>query len=224
MNNLKSYREVINESLGGGRDTTRPNREKTFTYNKTVILDGSLFKLGKDQIDTNNTQFKQAVEILKPLRDSEIEVTGSASAVGQSTGFDNKKLALARANNFVAALKKAGVDTSNYIIKSKIGKATVPNSPEADAEQKVEFKLIQAAEGIKWEKAIDNTAIVLPKIGKIKDVLPPEIDDTKMEYMVFKVTYKKGKKNEISDRIYNLKNFGVIVNDVTSVYYKCLSK
>ena len=224
MNNIKSYKEVINESLGGGRDTTRSNREKTFTYNKIVILDGSLFKLGKDEIDTNNTQFKQAVEILKPLRNSKIEVTGSASAVGQSTGFDNKKLALDRANNFVAALKKAGVDTSSYIIKSKVGKATVPNSPEADAEQKVEFKLLRAAEGIKWEKAIDNTAIVLPKIGKIKDVLPPKIEDVTREYKVFRVEYEKGRKNEILAKIQELKKLEVTLTDVTSVYYKCLLK
>ena len=63
MNNIKSFNELINESLGGGRDTTRPGGVKSFNYNRVVVLDGSLFKLGKDQIDTNNEQFKKAVEI-----------------------------------------------------------------------------------------------------------------------------------------------------------------
>jgi hypothetical protein len=222
MNNIKSYKELINESLGGGRDTTRPGGVKTFSYNKVVVLDGSLFKLGKDQIDTNNIQFKQAVEILKPLRNSEIEVTGSASAVGESSGFDNKKLALDRANNFIEALKKAGVDTSAYRVKIKVGKATVPNSPEADAEQNVKFKLLRAAEGIRFEQAIDNTATVkIPKI-KIKDVDPPKIEDKTMEYMVFKLTYKKEKKNEIQKKIEEIKKLGVTAENVTSIYFNCV--
>lgn len=220
MNNIKSFNELINESLGGGRDTTRPGGVKSFNYNRVVVLDGSLFKLGKDQIDTNNEQFKKAVEILKPLRDSKIEITGSASAVGSDKGFDNKKLALDRAKNFVEALKKSGVDTKNYIIKSTVGKATIANSPEANAEQNVKFKMKEAAEGLKFEQAIDNTATLKPKIDKIKDVSPPKIEDPTMEYMVYKFTFKKGKSKEVYNKIAEVKKLGASLENVTAEYSK----
>ena len=66
LSNFES--DEINESLGGGRDSTKEGGVKNFNYSKIVKLDGSLFKLGKDQIDTTNPQFQRAVEILKPMR------------------------------------------------------------------------------------------------------------------------------------------------------------
>jgi outer membrane protein OmpA-like peptidoglycan-associated protein len=126
MKNIKSYSDLVNESLNEdniGSAYTRQD-QLTFTPGSTTILDGSLFKLGKDQIDTNNSQFKKAVDLLKPLGTPIITIQGGASAVGNDKGFDNMGLAKRRAENFVRALKAAGVDTSLYITKSGVGTAT----------------------------------------------------------------------------------------------------
>ena len=224
MNNMKSFQahqESLDESLGGGRDSTKSGGVKNFNFNKIVKLDGNLFKLGKDEIDTNNIQFTKAINILKPLKDSEIEVIGSASAVGNDKGFDNSALAKKRADNFVEALKKAGVNTTNYKIKSVVGKATVPNSKEADREQNVTFQLIKKGSSIRFELERDNTATVQPRIHRIMKVIPPVIKDGDYEFSVVRITHPKGKRAEIlktlNTAIKPLRAFG---QDVTEEYLK----
>jgi hypothetical protein len=219
------YSNDLNESLGGGRDSTKEGGVKNFNYSKIVVLDGSLFKLGKDEIDTDNDQFKRAVEILKPMKDSSIVVTGSASAVGNDKGYDNKKLAADRAKNFVAALKSAGVNTSRYIINSVVGKATVPNSPAANAEQNVTFKIKKNGSTVRFELERDNTAVVIPKIDKIKNIAPPIIKGGDYEYMVYKVTYKKGDAPKVAAKITQAaKDSGSDLRNVTKEYTNCINK
>jgi hypothetical protein len=219
------YHDDLNESLGGGRDNTKEGGVKNFNYSKIVVLDGSLFKLGKDEIDTDNDQFKRAVEILKPMRDSAIVVTGSASAVGSDKGYDNKKLAANRAKNFVEALKAAGVNTSRYIINSVVGKATVPNSPAANAEQNVTFKIKEHGSTVKFELERDNTAVVVPKLDKIKNVAPPIVDGGDYEYMVYKVTFKKGNASQVAAKITQAaKDSGAYLRNITKEYTNLVNK
>jgi hypothetical protein len=215
----------LNESLGGGRDNTKEGGVRNFNYSKIVVLDGSLFKLGKDEIDTTNNQFKQAVEILKPMRDSSIVVTGSASAVGNDKGYNNKKLAEDRAKNFIAALKDAGVDTGRYIANYVVGKATVPNSPQANAEQNVTFKIKKEGSTVKFELARDNTAVVIPKIFKIKNVAPPILVNGDYEYMVYKVTYKKIEATNVAEAITKAaKDSGAYLRNITKEYTNLVNK
>ena len=215
----------INESHGGYRDNTKEGGVRNFNYSKIVVIDGSLFKLGKDEIDTNNEQFKRAVEILKPMLDSTIVVNGSASAVGSDKGYDNKKLAADRAKNFVNALKAAGVNTSRYEITSTVGKATVPNSKEADAEQNVSFKIKQNGSTVKFELARDNTAVVMPKIDKIKNVAPPIVVGGDYEYMVYKVTFKKGTAPQVAAQIAQAaKTSGAYLRNITQEYTNLINK
>ena len=215
----------LNESLGGGRDNTKEGGVKNFNYSKIVVLDGSLFKLGKDEIDTNNAQFKQAVEILKPMKDSAIVITGSASAVGSDKGYDNKKLAENRAKNFIAALKDAGVNTGRYIANYVVGKSTVPNSPQANAEQNVTFKIKKDGSTVRFELERDNTAVVVPKIFKIKDVAPPIIIGGDYEYMVYKVTYKKVNGPNVAEAIGKAaKESGAYLRNITKEYTNLLNK
>ena len=215
----------LNESLGGGRDNTKEGGVKNFDYSRIVVLDGSLFKLGKDQIDTNNEQFKRAVEILKPMKDSSIVVTGSASAVGSDKGYDNKKLAENRAKNFIAALKDAGVNTGRYIANYVVGKATIPNSAQANAEQNVTFKIKENGSTVKFELARDNTAVVIPKIDKIKNIAPPILADGEYEYMVYKVTYKKGNAPQVSAKITQAaKDSGAYLRNITKEYTNLVNK
>lgn len=215
----------LNESLGGGRDNTKEGGVKNFSYSKIVVLDGSLFKLGKDQIDTNNEQFKRAVEILKPMKDSTIVVTGSASAVGNDKGYNNKKLAEDRAKNFIAALKDAGVNTGRYIANYVVGKATIPNSAQANAEQNVTFKIKENGSAVSFELDRDNTAVVIPKIDKIKNIAPPIITNGEYEYMVYKVTYKKGRGLQVADAITKAaKDSGAYLRNISQEYTKLVNK
>lgn len=215
----------LNESLGGGRDNTKEGGVKNFNYSRIVVLDGSLFKLGKDQIDTNNEQFKRAVEILKPMKDSTIVVTGSASAVGNDKGYNNKKLAEDRAKNFIAALKDAGVNTGRYIANYVVGKATIPNSAQANAEQNVTFKIKENGSAVSFELDRDNTAVVIPKIDKIKNIAPPIVTNGEYEYMVYKVTYKKGRGSQVADAITKAaKDSGAYLRNISQEYTKLVNK
>jgi hypothetical protein len=217
MKNIKSYSDLVNENLNEdniGSAYTRQD-QLTFTPGSTTILDGSLFKLGKDQIDTNNSQFKKAVDLLKPLGTPIITIQGGASAVGNDKGFDNMGLAKRRAENFVRALKAAGVDTSLYITKSGVGTATVPNSAEANAEQFVKIIYTKETRG-QYIAAIDN-ATVKKQIIPINKVVPPV--EVGRDFVILKVFYDKDTKDKVMSSIVNsTKPLKAVVRDVTGAY------
>ena len=217
MKNIKSYLDLVNENLNEdniGSAYTRQD-QLTFTPGSTTILDGSLFKLGKDQIDTNNSQFKKAVDLLKPLGTPIITIQGGASAVGNDKGFDNMGLAKRRAENFVRALKAAGVDTSLYITKSGVGTATVPNSAEANAEQFVKIIYTKETRG-QYIAAIDN-ATVKKQIIPINKVVPPV--KVGRDFVILKVFYDKDTKDKVMSSIVNsTKPLKAVVRDVTGAY------
>ena len=217
MKNIKSYSDLVNENLNEdniGSAYTRQD-QLTFTPGSTTILDGSLFKLGKDQIDTSNPQFKKAVDLLKPLGTPIITIQGGASAVGNDKGFDNMGLAKRRAENFVRALKAAGVDTSLYITKSGVGTATVPNSAEANAEQFVKIIYTKETRG-QYIAAIDN-ATVKKQIIPINKVVPPV--EVGRDFVILKVFYDKDTKDKVMSSIVNsTKPLKAVVRDVTGAY------
>ena len=217
MKNIKSYSDLVNENLNEdniGSAYTRQD-QLTFTPGSTTILDGSLFKLGKDQIDTSNSQFKKAVDLLKPLGTPIITIQGGASAVGNDKGFDNAGLAKRRAENFVRALKAAGVDTSLYVTKFGVGTATVPNSTEANAEQFVKIIYTKEPRG-QYIAAIDN-ATVKKQIIPINKVVPPVVADR--DFLILKVFYDKDTKDKVMSTIVNsTKPLKSVVRDVTSAY------
>lgn len=220
MQNLKSFHDLIHESLNEdntGSAFTRPD-QVIFSPGSTTILDGSLFKLGKDQIDTNNPQFKKAVEILKPIGSPVIVIEGGASAVGNDKGFDNVALAKRRAQNFVKALKEAGVDTDLYQIKATVGKATVPNSKEANAEQFVKI-IYKKASSAQYINAIDN-ATAVKQVNRI----PVPIEKVKMPgrpFVILKVFYNEGTKDKvIAETVEATKPLKAVVRDVTPQYIK----
>jgi hypothetical protein len=221
MQNIKSFRDLSNERLNedntGSAFTSRD--QIIFTPGSTTILDGSLFKLGKAEIDTNNPQFKKAVALLKPLGSPIIVIEGGASAVGNDKGFDNVGLAKKRAENFIKALKGAGVDTDLYQVKASVGKATVPNSKEANAEQFVKIIYQKAPRG-QYINAIDN-ATAVKQINKI----PVPIEKIKMPtdrpFVILKVFYDEGTKDKVIDSIVkSTKPLKTVVRDVTGPYYK----
>lgn len=226
MENLKSFSVVtgiLNEGYAGqGSTNARPASEQIVDKNVIIKLDGSLFKLGKDQIDTKSQQFQSALNVLKGLGGSSVEITGGASAVGNDSGFDNQGLAKRRAENFVKALKDAGVNTTNYTIKAKVGKETVANSEKANQEQFVKISFPKIEQSLVMQPAIDATAttsgrkIVLP----INKVLP--IDRVQeYSYSVIKVVTKKGRNSDFIKMVQDLaqKNDARVTN-ITNDYLK----
>jgi hypothetical protein len=174
--------------------------------------------LGKDQIDTNNPQFKKAVDLLKPLGTPIITIQGGASAVGNDKGFDNMGLAKRRAENFVRALKAAGVDTSLYVTKFGVGTATVPNSPEANAEQFVKIIYTKGPRG-QYIGAIDNATIKKPIIPINKVVPPVPQDQSGRDFLILKVFYDKDTKDKVMSSVVNsTKSLKAVVRDVTGAY------
>ena len=217
MKNIKSYGDIVNEKLNEdnlGSAYTRQD-QVIFTPGSTTVLDGSLFKLGKDAIDTNNPQFKKAVDLLKPLGSPIIVIEGGASAVGSDKGFDNVALARRRAENFIKALKDAGVDTDLYQFKATVGKSTVPNSKEANAEQFVNVIYKKEGRG-QYIAAIDN-ATVKKQIIPINKVVPPV--EVGRDFLILKVFYDKDTKDKvISSVVSSTKPLKAVVRDVTDSY------
>lgn len=115
------------------------------------------FSFSKDQIETGSDQVKKETPEYKRLviamnntpspkdgKKYKMTITGGASAVGSSSGYDNKALAKRRADKLVQSLSQ---DVSNINNKFNIttsgvvGTSTKLNSAEAYKEQFVNIKL-----------------------------------------------------------------------------------
>ena len=155
---VKFMNGLLSEAIPEGNTNSR---RSALDMGFQIKIDQSLFKNGLDSIDTQNPQFGEVVAKLKTVSpNNKITIVGGASAVGSENGYDNISLAKRRAVNFLNALKSNGIDTSRYTTATQVGKATVKNSPEANAEQFV--KIISKAPD-KIEGAIDNTAVEKPQ-------------------------------------------------------------
>lgn len=126
---------------------------------QTITLGEKLFATGKDWINKNSQEFKTAVGVLVNLpQGTNVKVTGGASAVGSSRGYDNKALAMRRANNMINALKETQkVNHVNFTPEGVVGKNTQYNSPGAKAEQFVKLTREQKTNTAISRPAIDNT-------------------------------------------------------------------
>lgn len=129
-----------------------------FKIPETLTLGKALFKNGIAEIDRNNPEYKNAINALKKFSNTdEISITGGASKVGAKEGFNNERLAMLRASNFIKAAKSDGV-TAILNPSSKVGEATVKNSPQAEAEQFVRINFTTAG-GFKGVEGRDVTAV-----------------------------------------------------------------
>lgn len=139
-----------------GMDDDSKQVEYDVQVPQNVTLDGSLFKNGIAQIDKNNSSYKQAIKQLKKLPSNmSVDIIGGASAVGGQQGYNNKKLAMLRATNFINAAKSDGV-TIGMTPSGKVGVATVKDSPEAEKEQFVKIDFTKGGR-FKNTTAIDKT-------------------------------------------------------------------
>ena len=163
---IKRIEKLLKEATPEGNTNSRMASLK---QGFTEKIGSSLFKNGIDSIDTKNPQFLTLVQKLKNIPSNyNVFIEGGASAVGSSTGYDNMSLAKRRASNFINALKNFNVNTHNIKLSTPVvGKSTIKNSPEAEAEQYVKITVIKPN---KIESAIDNTAVKKPqeKIGNMQ--------------------------------------------------------
>ena len=99
---MRSDIDAFNELHG-----RQPSTIQTLQVGQTLTLGQNLFETGMDSINKNSKEFKDAVTALINLPPkTTVKVTGGASAVGSSRGYDNKALSMRRANNMMRALRE----------------------------------------------------------------------------------------------------------------------
>ena len=144
-------------AVSGADDDARPSKYG-IKIPKVINIDGSLFKNGIANIDKNNSKYKEAIAALKKLSSNmSVNIIGGASDVGTKQGYDNQKLAMLRATNFIKAAKSDGVKVVMNP-SGKVGKNTVKDSPGAEAEQFVKIDFTKGG-GFKPEEAVDATRV-----------------------------------------------------------------
>jgi hypothetical protein len=194
-------------------------------------LDGSLFLNGIDKIDKSSQAYVKALNDFKKLANEvkgknlgslTIDIEGGASAVGSAQGYNNKALAQRRATNFINAIKQ-DIPNSPFIFNttSKVGKATVKNSPEANAEQyvKISFSDIVQPSYKQGQIGRDNTAIRYGQPIPKKGVTPT---DEERPYMVLKVYYNEGSKKSVLNKFYGAtRSERTVTIDVTDQAKDC---
>jgi hypothetical protein len=242
MENIIKFEDFLNEAdengkfvkiMGGGPGSLdlgrMPASEQTKWFkrivNNGILMDANMFRNGVDKVDTNGEIFKKSVDALKlvlsksnPNTKIKINVTGGASAVG-STSYNNEALADRRANNYISELKRSlGKDFTKLEInkETKVGEATVKNSPEANAEQFVKIKFDDPKEIIDFsysqKSAIDNTATGerIKTMGDLKPIKPaPGVE---YNQMILTIRYPKGNHDDVYLEVYNaLKKKGAYI-------------
>ena len=179
---------LISESITG-KDMSSIDRMKKkypngFQIPYTITSSGgSTFANGIDTINKNDPKIQEILttisDLLKTTKGNvNVIVNGGASAVGSSSGYDNKALAERRRDNLVKLIR--GNWESNRLIvtpgSTVVGKATERDSPAARKEQFVSAIIsgeksqnipIKGVEG-------DNTNIYIPDINRNinLDVIP----------------------------------------------------
>ena len=174
---------IISEALGG-QDSSSEERMKQkypngFDLPYTVTSYGnSTFSNGVDIINKNDPKIKEILltisDLLKVTKgDVKVIVNGSASAVGSSSGYNNKSLATRRRDNLIKLIKDNSQSIRLIVTPGAtvVGKSTVKDSAASTKEQYVSASISGDKTmniPIKAEKG-DNTNTYIPKIEKIVD-------------------------------------------------------
>ena len=209
----------VNEALGGGNDMSSIDRLKSrypngFQVPSTITASGSnTFKNGVYEINTNSPSIKEIVSTVSGLVKNcggpvTVIVNGSASAVGNSQGYDNKGLATQRRDALMKYLK--GLNLSNVTFTAgaaTVGKATVKDSPQAEKEQNVSAtisckgKMNATVTGVQG----DNTNVEINQYNKKGPKVDPEILDTTVKYKRVCVKIPAGMVKEFQVKIREFK-------------------
>jgi hypothetical protein len=166
------FRDPEGEDRTGipGLDDDSKQADYGINIPEVITIDGSLFKNGIANIDKNNTKYKDAVSTLKKLpANMSVKITGGASKVGSAEGYNNEKLAMLRATNFIKAAQSDGVKVQ-MTPSGKVGVSKEKNSPAAEAEQFVKVDFTKGG-GFKGKTAIDKTRVDKKIPGGVEDIV-----------------------------------------------------
>ena len=189
MINLKKL--IFEDNVGGGGQRGGGSGQGTGYYkdrlsydiSTPIVLNKDKFKTGTDTIDTSSKEYQKLKNILANLPTSktklDISIIGSASTVGNDQGYDNKGLALRRAEKLAAQLMKdiPGLrDKVNLKITGQVvPKTNVPESPQALAAQKITVIFNQKNKQSTFVPIeVDNTAA---NINKFRPLPVKDEDD-----------------------------------------------
>jgi len=188
----EKYSRLNEDNFPAGNVNIQQAGMETFKFNKPYLLNKSLFKIGKSAIDTAGTEFQNALKVLKPLKGEIIQIIGGASEIGNDKGFDNKALALKRAQHFLDALKAEGVDVARYSpIKGEVIPGTAQKGEKADNAQFVTVTRLKETTTYSTKPAIDNATSRVP--NKFINVKPiGTLDSFSMD-----ITYQGGPTNKV---------------------------
>lgn len=182
-NILSKYNRTIQNEQLAGRGDTRTNKMRQKYPDGIEIPSeikssgGNTFSNGIDKINETNPKIVEIINAINKSLESStgdvnITVNGGASAVGSSSGYDNKALATRRRDNFINFIKKKIQDTRLKITPgtTEVGKATVKNSPEANEEQFVSVNITTSGKmNVPLDLGYqDNTSVYKPEIFKNK--------------------------------------------------------
>lgn len=150
-----------------------PGRKVTVTVAKPTTLTAGLFANGVNTIDVNSNEYKQAISAIQQAIKGAttaggqltVTVEGGASAVGSATGYDNKKLATSRAQNFITNIQPQFKNVKFVLGTPKVGVNTVKNSSGAQAEQYVKLSYTAQVEDNYQMPAVDNARIRRDNLG-----------------------------------------------------------
>jgi hypothetical protein len=201
--NLRLEKRTLTEALGGGEyDASSIDKIKA-KYPKGIPLltlsstGSATFANGIDTINGQNPQIKNIVNTIlagcgydstgKCTRKVNVTIGGGASAVGNAQGYNNEALATRRRDNFIDYLK--GLDAIGANPKfisiiaggTKVGKATVQNSPEAQKEQYVSATISSEVNAPVTGAVGDNTNVSNPNYTK-KLKTGEDVFSTKINY------------------------------------------
>lgn len=223
--NLSLEKRLLNEALGGGSYDVSSIDKLKAKYPNGIDANmsskgGSTFANGIDTINGNNQNIRNIVNSIlagcsysngKCSKKVNVSVGGGASAVGSASGYDNQGLAKRRRDNFINYL--SGIDAitknKNFINigagNTKVGKATVKNSPEAEKEQYVSAIIkssvnvpIKGVEG-------DNTNVAVQQYPK-NDIKKFDPDVTVKNYKRVCVKIPAGLVEQYKVKIREFKN------------------
>lgn len=179
---------LISESITG-QDMSSEDRMKKkypngFDLPFTVTSYGnSTFSNGVDIINKNDPKIKEILltisDLLKVTKGNvKVIVNGGASAVGSSSGYNNKSLATRRRDNLIKVIKDNWQSLRLIVTPGAtvVGKSTVKDSAASTKEQYVSASISGDKTmniPIKAEKG-DNTNVYIPDLNrnKIPGVIP----------------------------------------------------
>jgi hypothetical protein len=175
-----------------------PGGLKTTTTDASVTLNANLFANGIDKINTNSDEFKKGLQSIKdayingsktfPPKGLIVNVIGGASAVG-GPKYDNKSLALRRAQNFIISvvpyLKDLKIEFK--IANPIVGVATEKNSVAAQQEQFVKLQFNTSIVKFNDMPAVNNTQLVMRLLKR--DTVSQSDDTTNTKDFFTRICY-----------------------------------